>query len=254
MSVLIKGGGFGTKPDTTATVKPLAQCTISEMLEIIEMHYANEIELPAFWSVGDAIAVSLSAINTPIAPGSQTYEQHSAQNTYLRIIDFEHDTLQRPINGHTKAAVTFLMNPLSEEGPMTLSESNSMGWIDCDRRAWLINYFGGMLPSDLNNNIKPVQKAANWGYDSSEPQYSIVTDTFFLLAEAEIYGEASVTYGLPNEGTQYGWFKTTSNIVSGWTRSACVNYENQFAVARGNSGCFPQLSNEDDYLNIALCI
>lgn len=213
MSVLINSGGFGTKMDETATVKPLAQCTLAEMLNIIQMHYNNEITLPAYWSEGDSTTLSLSAINTKVGYKGSTYESHAAQNVTITIVGFDHDTLVRPINGHTKAAVTFMMSPLAEKGFMNEDGTNDGGWQISDRQDWCynVNKFRAMLPSTLSSEVKLIQKVTSLGPNKAELYTS--EEYGFLFSLYEIFGDYS-PWSIYVEGSRYDYIYYSGLIAS----------------------------------------
>lgn len=106
-------------------------------------------------------------------------EAHRAQTVQLVIGDFDHDDLETPINGHTKAAVTLLQKDClmdasnaskpvnginnSEHGYMNSTGTNVGGWKDCARRTWCNNVYYNALPNIWQSMVKTVNKKTSAG-------------------------------------------------------------------------------------------
>lgn len=181
-----------------------ATATDAQIASYLEMHYNGEINLADCWQVGDERVVHLSAM----ANWNDTYgEAQPAQDVTLVIIGFNIDTLQTPINGVTKAAMTVqLKNCLSNTGVIDADyvaynksyKSCTLEWVACDRRRWCNNTFKGSLPSGLQGIIKIVKKTSYSVYfsgSSSRGEFSKGDDNFskpsscydscFLLSRSE---------------------------------------------------------------------
>ena len=63
------------------------------------------------------------------------------------------------------------------------------------------------LPSGLKSLVKAVNKLTSAGNKSTT--INTTSDIVFLPSEVEIF--ASITYSVAGEGTQYSYYKTTSN-------------------------------------------
>lgn len=261
----ISGGG-GTK------IVTFADGTDEEIAAMIEAHYNNKINISDYWAVGDTRSVALSAMSA-----TGVGESHRAQTVQFVIGDFEHDDLETPINGHTKAAVTLLQkdclmdasnasNPVngssnSENGYMNSSNTNVGGWKSCARRTWCNNVFFAALPSAWQSMIKTVNKKVSVGNDQSTIE--AVQDKIFLAAEIEIFG--STTYSFAGEGTQYQYYKNAtanrykmpkkdSGSVSSayWERSPRTDVTTYFCLV-GRSGSASGISASGAY-GIAPCL
>ena len=211
------------------TIVTFSDGTDEEILAMVQAHYDDKIKLSDYWAIGDTRTVTLSAM-------SATYvgESHSSQDVQLTIIDFDHDDLVTPINGKTKAAISVqLKNCLNTKGYMNSSNTNSGGWEESARRKWCNDIFYNAIPSILRNGIKQVIKKNYKVYNSNN--ITTTSDYCFLLSETEIFGEKKYSID-STEGTQYEYYKTSSNRikqVSGsnyywWERSPSGDYATGF--------------------------
>ncbi len=191
--------------------------TDEEIAKMIQAHYDNKINISDYWSVGDTRTVSLSAMEA-----TGVGESHRAQDVQFVIGDFDHDDLETPINGHTKASVTLLQkdclmdasnasNPVDgstnkENGYMNISDTNSGGWKNCARRTWCNNVYFNALPSAWQSMVKTVTKRTSVG--SRQSAIENVQDKIFLAAEIEIFGSTPNSFA--REGTQYQYYKNAT--------------------------------------------
>ena len=188
------------------TIVTFSDGTDEEILAMVQAHYDDKIKLSDYWAIGDTRTVTLSAM-------SATYvgESHSSQDVQLTIIDFDHDDLVTPINGKTKAAISVqLKNCLNTKGYMNSSNTNSGGWEESARRKWCNDIFYNAIPSILRNGIKQVIKKNYKVYNSNN--ITTTSDYCFLLSETEIFGEKKYSID-STEGTQYEYYKTSSNRI-----------------------------------------
>ena len=206
-----------------------ADGTYEEISAMLDAHYTGTIDISDYWSVGDVRTIPLSAMSA-----TGVGESQSAQNA----------DLVSPVNGNSKSAVSLqLKNSLATVGYM-YSAYNSPSyslWDGSPRRTWCNSVFKNALPAELVNLIKTVTKKT-WRYAhsdySSYRTQQTTEDDCFLISEFEVFGTQglSTSYGTVGEdGTQYEYYKTTSNRikylgVSGtsanywWLRSSFVNY------------------------------
>ena len=199
ISVTCKFVNFSTFTDATD----------DEIAAMLEAHYNGTINIADYWSVGDMRTIHLDAM-----AATGVSESHVAQDQQFVIIGIEHDDLETPINNHTKAAITvqplrMLSNGTSAEpGYMNSSNTNSGGWEGCARRTWCNSVFVNALPLAIKNLIKTVSKLNYKVYNSTN--LTTTSDNAFLLSETEVFGSKTNSAG-NTEGTQYEYFKTTSN-------------------------------------------
>lgn len=196
---------------TALKIVTFADGTDEEIAAMLEAHYNGTINIADYWSVGDMRTIHLDAM-----AATGVGESHVAQDQQFVIIGIEHDDLETPIDGHTKAAITIqplrmLSNGTAyERGYMNSSNTNSGGWERCVRRTWCNNVFVNALPSSIQSLVKTVSKLNYKVHNSTN--LTTTSDSVFLLSETEIFG--ANTYSAGNaEGIQYEYFKTSSNRV-----------------------------------------
>ena len=220
------------------TIVTWADGSLEDIAKMLEAHYAGTIDVADYWAVGDTKTISLSAMGA-----TGVGESHDTQNVELTIIGIKHDNLKSAVNGKTKAAITVQMkNCLNNAGYMFSNYSGPSYslWSDSPRRTWCNNIFKSSLPTALKNIVKTVTKKT-WRYcHSNYSNYSnyrtqqSTEDDCFLLSEFEVFGTqglSSGTYGsVGDDGTQYDYYKTTSNRIKNkdssayywWLRSSFV--------------------------------
>ena len=237
------------------TIVTFSDGTDEEILAMVQAHYDDKIKLSDYWAIGDTRTVTLSAM-------SATYvgESHSSQDVQLTIIDFDHDDLVTPINGKTKAAISVqLKNCLNTKGYMNSSNTNSGGWEESARRKWCNDIFYNAIPSILRNGIKQVIKKNYKVYNSNN--ITTTSDYCFLLSETEIFGEKKYSID-STEGTQYEYYKTSSNRikqVSGsnyywWERSPYGDDAVKFCSVDGDGSANYSRASATRGLAPCLCI
>lgn len=156
----------------------------------------------------------------------------TGEEVTLVIIAFHHDI---PTGGGLATMTLCSKYLLSTMYPVTTRLSsnlgdNSGGWDKCKMRESTMNTIYGQLPLALQKIILSVDKKASAGNKSS----TIVTssDKLWLFSEVEVTGTTSTPY--KNEGTQYEYFKDTSNRIKylndgttsakdWWTRSPYIS-------------------------------
>lgn len=205
---------------------------------LLDKHYAGELDIANYWSVGDTRSVSLSAM-----AATGVNESHVAQTVEWVIADFDKIPLTTARGTRTKAAVVFtqknfLANGTSGEwGYMNSSNTNSGGWDSCARRTWCNNVYKSALPSGLQGLLKQVNIVTASG-SSSDTATS--ADYIFLPAEKEVFGTAAKYANATAEASlsQWEYFETQANRVkkagaSGsayywWERSPFSGYSDSF--------------------------
>lgn len=202
---------------TELKIVTFADGTDEEIAKMIQAHYNDKINIADYWAVGDMRTVHLSAM-----AATGVSESHRAQDVQFVIGDFNHDDLETPINGHTKAAITLLQKDClmdatsasnvnngsadTEKGYMNSSNTNVGGWKDCARRKWCNNVYFKALPTIWQSMVKTVNKKVSVG--NGQSTIETVQDKIFLAAEIEIFG--STTYSVSGEGTQYQYYKNAT--------------------------------------------
>lgn len=211
------------------------------IINMVNAYYNGDItldEIKSVWSVGDTREMNLSAMEA-----EYVRESHYASTVELTIIDFDHDDLVNSINGKAKALITVqLKNALNSTGIMNITNTNEGGWEECARRSWCNNTFKNAIPSIISNSIKNVIKQNYKVYNDTT--ITTTLDYCFLLSETEVYGAKIHSIG-SEEGTQYEYYKTSSNRIKKingsktwwWERSLyCIESQYKFIGVNDKGG------------------
>ena len=186
-----------------------------------------------FFKVGDTKNIKVNGVSYPV-----------------QIIGFKHDNL----SAGGKAGITFQMvDCLSQTYQMETSNTNANGWDRCRMRTSTMATLFNQLEAALRSTIKPVNKLASAGNQSSTIKSS--SDKLFLLSEVEIFG--NTTYSKPGEGTQYAWYKAGNSRIKKvngsayywWERSPRATGSTGFCLV-GNGGSADG-SNASDSLGVS---
>ena len=155
--------------------------------QIIEACHNNAV--PDTWKVAD---------QKPMTIGGKSYQ--------VDIIGKNHDTYTA---GGT-APLTFQMHDCyAYEKQMNSSGTNVGGWTDCAMRNTHLPAILALMPTEVQNGIREVNKLTSAGNQSST--IKTTADKLFLLSEIEIFG--IVEYSYSGEGTQYAYYKAGNSKV-----------------------------------------
>ena len=153
----------------------------------------------------------------------------------IDIIGKNHDTYTA---GGT-APLTFQMHDCyGTKYAMNSSNTNSGGWTNCKMRQTHLPAILSLMPTEVQNDIREVNKLTSAGNRSST--IDTTADKLFLLSEIEIFG--SVSHSKSGEGTQYDYYKAGNSKVkkrngSGdrwWERSPYDRSSTYFCMVLGN--------------------
>ena len=121
-------------------------------------------------------------------------------------------------DGSGKAPLTFQLHDCyGELKQMNSSNTNSGGWTSCDMRQTHLPAILALMPTEVQNGIREVNKLTSAGNKSST--INTTADKLFLLSEIEIFG--SVSYSESGEGTQYDYYKANSKVKN---QNGSANY------------------------------
>ena len=124
----------------------------------------------------------------------------------IDIIGKNHDTYTA---GGT-APLTFQMHDCyAYEKQMNSSNTNVGGWMNCAMRNTHLPAILALMPTEVQNGIREVNKLTSAGNQSST--INTTADKLFLLSEVEIFG--STTYSKSGEGSQYDYYKAGNSNV-----------------------------------------
>lgn len=179
--------------------------------------------IPSTWKVGDQKSMTI---------GGMGY--------VIDIIGINHDDYA---DGSGKAPITFQMHDCyADKKAMNSSDTNSGGWTSCAMRSTHLPAILALMPTEVQNGIREVNKLTSAGNKSST--INTTADKLFLLSEIEIFG--SVRYSKSGEGTQYDYYKAGNSTVKKrngsaaiwWGRSPGASNSTRFCMVRsgGNAG------------------
>lgn len=186
--------------------------------QIIDACHKNQV--PDTWVVGSQKAMTING--TAYA---------------IDIIGKNHDTY---VNGG-KAPLTFqLHDSYADTKRMNSSATNEGGWTNCDMRSTHLPAILALMPTEVQNGIREVNKLTSAGSQSAT--INTTADKLFLLSEIEIFGSI-VGYSASGEGTQYDYYKAGNSNAKNyngsayywWERSPSARSSAKFCVVTGES-------------------
>ena len=146
------------------------------------------------------------------------------------IIGKNHDTYA----SGGKAPLTFQLHDCyGETKNMNSSDTNIFGWTNCDMRTTYLPAILALLPTEVQNGIREVNKLTSAGGASST--INTTADKLFLLSEVEIFG--STSYSAAGEGTQYDYYKAGNSKVKKINGSASRWWERSPNGSNSTSFC-----------------
>lgn len=142
-------------------------------------------EASTYWRVGDEKNITLT----------------SGEEVTLVILGFNHDDLA----SGGKAGITFGMKELTENLMNINSQEKAGGWEASDMRNVHLVQFLNLMPNDLKNTIKEVNKKTLLHKEGGFTEQQITIDKLWLLSQVELCG-SDVNSSI-NEGQQYEYYK-----------------------------------------------
>lgn len=178
----------------TQTVNIGTQSMKLPLIELADAFAANSWEtiiaacqsgnVPDSWAVGDS---------KPMAINGTNYQ--------IDIIGKNHDVYT---DGSGTAPLTFQLHDCySEAKQMYDTNLSGLGWKNTDMRLTYLPAILALMPAEVQNGIRAVNKKTSEGGNSTTIE--TVSDTLFLLSEVEIFGTASSS--VAGEGSQYDYYK-----------------------------------------------
>ena len=175
--------------------------------QIIEACHNNAV--PDTWNVADQKPMTINGVDYQID-----------------IIGKNHDTY----TAGGKAPLTFQLHDCyADTKAMNSSDTNSGGWTSCAMRSTHLPVILSLMPTEVQNGIREVNKLTSAGNKSST--INTTADKLFLLSEVEIFG--STKYSVAGEGTQYNYYKAGNRRVKKRNGSADIWWERS-PYARGS--------------------
>lgn len=190
------------------------------------------------WAVGDQKAMTINGTDY-----------------LIDIIGKDHDDYS---DGTGKAPITFQMHDLYS-GTYTMNSSRTTrgGWGECQMRTTHLPAILALMPSEVQNGIREVNKLTAAGYGSGT--INTTADKLWLLSEIEIFGSISNSY--TGEGSQYAYYAAGNSKVkqqSGsakywWERSPNNGNINRFCEVTSFGGASAYYADTADCLSFAFC-
>lgn len=179
--------------------------------------------VPDSWAVGDSKMMTINGADYQID-----------------IIGKNHDTY----TAGGKAPMTFQMHDCyGETKNMNSSNTNVGGWMSCDMRSTHLPAILALMPTEVQNGIREVNKLTSAGNQSDT--INTTADKLFLLSEIEIFG--SVSYSKSGEGTQYDYYKAGNSKVKKFNGSARGWWERSPRGINFTSFCFVNSAGGANY-------
>ena len=186
------------------------------------------------WASIIAACHSGSVPSTWVVGNSKTMTINGA-SYQVDIIGKNHDTYTA---GGTAPLTFQLHDCYADEKPMNSSNTNEGGWSSCAMRSTHLPVVLALMPTEVQNGIREVNKLTSAGNFSST--INTTADKLFLLSEVEIFG--STNYSAAGEGTQYDYYKAgnskakkrSGSAVIWWERSPFASASTAFCLVSGD--------------------
>lgn len=184
----------------TQTVNIGTQSMKLPLIELADAFAANSWEtiiaacqsgnVPDSWAVGDSKPMAINGTNYRID-----------------IIGKNHDVYT---DGSGTAPLTFQLHDCySEAKQMYSTDLSGLGWKNTDMRLTYLPAILALMPAEVKNGIHAVNKKTSEGGNSTTIE--TVSDTLFLLSEAEVFGTTSSS--VAGEGIQYDYYKAGNSKI-----------------------------------------
>lgn len=192
------------------------------------------------WSAIIAACHSGSVPSTWVVGNSKTMTINGA-SYQVDIIGKNHDTYAA---GGTAPLTFQLHDCYGEKKNMNSSNTNSGGWTSCDMRSTHLPAILALMPTEVKNGIREVNKLTSEGRQSMT--INTTADKLFLLSEVEIFGSRWASAA--GEGAQYDYYKAgnskvkeqNGSVVNWWERSPAASDSANFCGvdSRGNASLY----------------
>ena len=215
--------------ETSATTNVSVKDSYALTLNFLNDNFADND-----WSDIIAACHSGSVPSTWVVGNSKTMTINGA-SYQVDIIGKNHDTYAA---GGTAPLTFQLHDCYADTKAMNSSDTNSGGWTSCAMRSTHLPAILALMPTEVKNSIREVNKLTSAGNKSST--INTTADKLFLLSEVEIFG--STTQSAAGEGTQYDYYQAGNSKVKTWNGSAADWWERS-PYARGSTRFCMVLSN-----------
>ena len=193
--------------------------------------------VPDSWAVGDSKTMTING-----------------SDYQIDIIGKNHDTYTA---GGT-APLTFQMHDCyADAKKMNSSDTNVGGWTSCAMRITYLPAILALMPAEVQNGIREVNKLTSAGDKSST--INTTADKLFLLSEVEIFG--STRYSKSGEGSQYAYYKSGNSKVkkvngsnfAWWERSPSGGINTFFCRVGSEGGNYDGYASDSKGVAFGFC-
>lgn len=184
----------GIVPMLTVPVATKPNFADNTWAQIIKACQTNKV--PDTWAVGNQKSMAIGGTDYVIdiiGKGHDTYTSGGIAPLTFQL--------------HDCYGTTYAMNSTG---------TNVGGWTSCVMRTTHLPAILALMPSEVQNGIREVDKLTSAGNQSST--INTTADKLFLLSEIEIFG--SVTNSKSGEGAQYDYYKAGGSTVKKFNSSA----------------------------------
>ena len=224
------------KTDTPYVPPSWSTGSDEEIVEALEKHYNDEIDLTEYWNVGDERIIHLSAIEAESSSiVGYCNDSHVAQDLIFILTAIGGKELVTPINGHTTCLFQVdqktCFNDSSEEGWLQPSNKPVNTWNDTGRKRWLDTDYKSAFPSTIVGIFKQFKNPYGY-YNGATEKIGTAQEYFSLRSEIEVTGASSNS--VAGEGSQVTYYLTSANriktyggnnsAVQWWLRSHVNSY------------------------------
>ena len=178
--------------------------------------------VPSSWVVGNSKTMTINGTSYQVDIIGKNHDTYAAGGT---------------------APLTFQLHDCyADTKQMNSSNTNSGGWTSCAMRQTHLPAILALMPTEVQNGIREVNKLTSAGSKSST--INTTADKLFLLSEIEIFG--SVRYSKSGEGTQYDYYKAGNSKVKNrngsaadwWERSPRASSSAYFCLVLSNGNAY----------------
>ena len=164
--------------------------------------------------------------------GNQKAMMINGADYVIDIIGKEHDDYA---DGSGKAPLTLQLHDCyGETKNMNSSNTNEGGWTSCAMRSTHLPAILALMPTEVQNGIREVNKMTSAGSRSST--INTTADKLFLLSEIEVFGATQNSYA--GEGKQYEYYTAGNSTIKKVNGSAYYWWERSPGSGITNAFCF----------------
>ena len=157
--------------------------------------------VPDSWAVGDSKMMTINGADYQIDIIGKNHDTYTAGGT---------------------APLTFQLHDCyGTKYAMNSSDTNSGGWTSCAMRSTHLPAILALMPTEVQNGIREVNKLTSAGNQSST--INTTADKLFLLSEIEIFGSSESSKA--GEGSQYAYYSAGNSTVKNFSGSANTWWE-----------------------------